>query len=308
MNMLISKGNTTSLLLIVFTFVILTSTITGCKKDFKKDESCENVLSDGYRTVVEGEATRAYILHIPSSYDSNTPTPLVINFHGFGGCASGFAENVNNLNGIADNNNFLVAYPQGIVRTKEGAEWDPGDNGIENINDNDVYFTEQIIAAINTELNVDLTRVYATGYSNGGMMAYGLACTKGDVIAAVGIMSGTMLEDVCDTDEFTSIIHFHGEGDDVLPYNGNQHFQSIPDIVTFWLNHNSIPVSSRVTTQLNGGDVVRDEYTGGDENTAFVQYLIDGSGKSGGHVWFYEDIDGTDPNQILWDFLSDYSL
>lgn len=313
MNYIFFKGSYLSLLFAAFTMLTLSSVMTGCKKDFKpKDEACTNSEHDGYRTVVNGTSTREYVLYVPSNYDSNTATPLIINFHGFGGCAASFEENVGEINGlnrVADNNNFLVAYPQGIVRAKEGAEWDPGDNGSADINDNDVFFTEQLIAAIDGEFNVDLTRVYATGYSNGGMMAYGLACNRGDVIAAVGIMSGTMLSDNCAMDEYTSIIHFHGSGDDVLPYNGNQDFESIPNVVNFWINHNNIPASSLVSTQLNGGDVTREEYIGGDENTGVVLYLVDSEfGKDGGHVWFSEDIDGDSPNQILWEFLSNYTL
>jgi polyhydroxybutyrate depolymerase len=202
-----------------------------------------------------------------------------------------------------------VAYPQGVVREKGAAEWDPGDNGSRNIKENDVYFAEQLISDISNEYNVDLSRVYATGYSNGGMMAYGLACSKGNRIAAAGIMSGIMLQGTCDVNEYTSIIHFHGIADDALPYDGNQDFQPVSDVIDFWLNHNNIPTSSLVTTELNGGDVVRDEYTGGNESTSVVLYTINSEhDKPGGHVWFSDDIGGTNPNQILWDFLSNYSL
>ena len=43
---------------------------------------------------------------------------------------------------------------------------------------------------ISSKYNVDIERVYAVGYSNGGMMAYGLANYKSDLIAAVGSVSG----------------------------------------------------------------------------------------------------------------------
>lgn len=304
--------------------LILSAVLTGCNSDEvepqhndgivaqDKDGVCDNSAQDGYRTIVQGTATREYILYAPASYDCNTPTPLVINFHGFGGSASEYSEVIGdsyNFDSLADDSNFLVVYPQAVMREKEGVYWDPGDDGSENINENDVYFTEQLISDINKEYNVDSSRVYATGYSNGGMMAYGLACSRGDLIAAAGIMSGIMLQGTCDVNEYTSIIHFHGIADDALPYGGNQNFQSVSDVVDFWLNHNDIPASSLVTTELNGGDVVRDEYTGGNENTSVVLYTVNSEyDKPGGHVWFTDDIDGTSPNQILWGFLSSYSL
>lgn len=278
-----------------------------------KDENCNNTSASNFQTITVDSETREYILHVPTSYDSNTPTPLVINFHGFGGCATDFATEVGSgaigLNVVADNNNFIVAYPQGVVRTKDSPEWDPGDNGVQNIKDNDVYFTEQLVNEISNNYNIDALRVYATGYSNGGMMAYGLACTKSDIIAAVGIMSGIMLEGTCDMNEYTSVIHFHGADDEVLPLAGNQDFQPVSDVVDFWLNHNNISTSSIETADLNNGEVIRDTYTGGNGNTSFILYTINRENdKPGGHVWFTGDIDGMSANQLLWNFLSSFRL
>lgn len=85
--------------------------------------------------------------------------------------------------------------------------------------------------------------------------------------------------------------------------------QSVSEVMNFWLNHNSIPASNLVTTELNDGAVVRGSYTGGNENTSVVLYTVrEENGKAGGHVWFSDDIDGKSPNQILWDFLATYNL
>jgi len=277
------------------------------------DANCDNSEIVGFNTLVEGTDSREYILHIPSTYNSDNSTPLLLNFHGFGDCASNFSKNVggeeSRLNEIADANNFIVAYPQGIERTKGDPEWDPGDNGMQNIRENDVYFAEQLISKISSDYNVDLTRVYAAGYSNGGMMAYGLACRKSTLIAAIGVMSGTMLDDTCAPNEYTSAIVFHGIADDVLPYDGNQDYSSTSDDVDFWLDHNGIPETSLVSTELNSGDVIRDVYTGGNEETSVELYTVhEEYGKEGGHVWFTDNIEGNSPNQILWDFLSAFSL
>lgn len=290
--------------------------LTGCSPDDKdeanKDNECNNTAHEGFKTLEQGAETRAYILHVPAAYDENVSTPLVINFHGFGGCAADFAMEVGDLyelNALADTANFLVAYPQGVIRSKGSPEWDPGDNGSQNIHDNDVYFVSQLIAEISKEYNVALNRVYATGYSNGGMMAYGLACTQAEQVAAVGIMSGIMLPETCEPGGYTSIIHFHGIDDGVLPYDGNQDYQSVPDVIDFWLSHNNIPASRLVTSELNGADVVRDIYSGGNDSTSVVLYTINREfEKEAGHVWFSDDIEGKSPNQILWDFLSSFSL
>ena len=281
--------------------------------DDKDDKpECSNSTHDGYRTVVSGAASREYILHVPASYDGTTPIPLVINFHGFGGCAEDYAETIgelHGLNGTAEKENFLVAYPQAALREKGDVYWEPGDHGGEDILANDVFFTRQLIADIKEELNVDLSRVYATGYSNGGMMAYDLACSARDSIAAAGIMSGIMLSDGCGQPGFTSIIHFHGIADDVIPHDGSGDFPSVASVVGIWLDHNNIPASSLVTTEFDGGNVIRDVYTGGSEDTSFELYTVYiEHEKDGGHVWFSGDIGGASPNQILWGFLSAHSL
>ena len=262
---------------------------------------CDNAAAAGYTTLEHGGVTREYVLYVPDSYASDTPLPLVISFHGNGGCATEFNDD---LSSTAEANGFIVAYPRGVVRGKDAAEWNPANSGTENINENDVFFTEQLISAISADYSIDTTRVYAVGYSNGGMMSYGLACERGDLIAAVGIMSGVMLTATCDTEEKTSVIHFHGTGDNALPLDGSGDFPSVDSGISFWVNHNNIDPGSLERTELNGGDVTRDVYSGGDEDSAVVLYTI----TNGGHVWFSAEIGGLAPNQILWDFLSAYDV
>ena len=281
---------------------------------FGQKESCtdQNSSHPMYRTIEQRldqeTVTREYILYVPANYDHNIATPLVIIYHGFGECASGYSETIGSYYGLdvlADSENFIVAYPQGAFREKGAQYWEPGDNGEQDIRVNDVYFSEQLISDISSTFNINLSRVYAAGYSNGGMMAYSLACSRGDLFAAIGIMSGTMLDESCNINQNTPIIIFHGIGDDILPYEGNQNYQSVSEVVNFWLNHNNIPSASLVTTELNGGTVVRDEYSGGNDNTCLTLYSVyEEYGKAGGHVWFSDEINGSSPNQILWDFLS----
>jgi polyhydroxybutyrate depolymerase len=93
--------------------------VTGCASGKGADSAqCNNAAQDGYRTIVGDSVMREYILHVPSSYDSNTKTPLILNFHGNGGCASYFPGETSDVNSIADSNNFIVAYPQGLSRAK----------------------------------------------------------------------------------------------------------------------------------------------------------------------------------------------
>ncbi|MEC9091505.1 MAG: PHB depolymerase family esterase [Planctomycetota bacterium] len=287
------------------------------KKNWGKSDAqksgCKNSSQKGYHAIIDKGQQREYLLHVPKSYDRNQAHPLVINFHGFGDCASEYANNIGatlQFNSTANKNNFLVAYPQAAFREKGARYWEPGDNGTQNILTNDVYFTKQLIADIKKRYNINLSRVYAVGYSNGGMMAYDLACSKKTFIAAIGLMSGTMLgKPSPDIKSQTPVIHFHGIQDEVLPYQGNEHYQSVPSLVDSWRQHHSIPRSSGQRKTHNRGNVISESYLAPNHQTAIVLYTIKSEHeKPGGHVWFSDDIEGVHPNQIMWDFLSRYSL
>lgn len=277
-------------------------------------ESClQNLDHPGYKSISQISSsdtiTREYILHIPTNYNIENASPLIINLHGFGDCASDFSKDVGNLynfNELANQENILVAYPQAAYRPiKDDTYWEPGDNGISNIYENDVYFFEQLIAKIDSEFNIDLDKVFAIGYSNGGMMAYSLACNRDELFSGIGIMSGVMLEEDCTLGSPVPIIKFHGIADEVLPYNGNAWYQSVAEVVNFWLAENNIPQTSLMTTELNEGKVVKDEYLGDDAGSCVQLYTIHEEwDKPGGHVWFSEEINGSTPNEIIWNFFS----
>mgnify|MGYP001157098446 FL=1 len=302
----------------LYLLTILFFTLLSCgdensdSNDVDPVEEVQIELGKTNQTIEHNGITRTYVQYVPNSYNHENPTPLVINFHGNGGDAQAYADSTGDFyefHNVSESGKFIVVYPQGVIRVKGAAEWDPGDNSSTNINDNDLFFTEKLIEDIDETYNIDLTKVYAVGFSNGGMMAYGLACKRPTKIAAIGIMSGIMLpDDSCNSSEYTSVIHFHGTYDTDVPYNGELDFDSVPYVVNFWLNHNSIPQSSETITQLNGGVGTKTEYTGGNGNTDFTLYKIDEEyGKEGGHVWFGDAINGKIPGQIMWDFLSNYT-
>ena len=280
----------------------------------RSDSTCAiNCEDPGYRLmtqVIDGETiTREYIIHVPSGYQEGDNLPLVIVYHGFGGCAYYMADETGGLNDLADEENFFVAYPQAAYRpAKEDTYWEPGFNGGESIYLDDIFFSEQLIEHIDEEFSLDLSRVYAAGYSNGGMLTYSLACLRGDLLAGVCIMSGALLDgmDSCDPTQPVPMIIFHGTGDFELPYNGNQYYSSVPDVVSLWLDHFQIPTSTLSSTELNGGNVVHDSYHGGTNNTGLSFYtVVEEFGFPGDHVWFSQGMDGVSPNRIMWEFFTD---
>ena len=287
--------------------VPLSQSVSAVVSDSTCTINCED---PGYRVMtqmVDGETiTREYIIHVPSGYEEADNLPLVIVFHGFGGCAYYMAEETSGLNDLADEEGFFVAYPQAAYRpAKEDVYWEPGFNGGESIYEDDVFFTEQLIGHIDEEFSIDLSNVYASGYSNGGMLVYSLACLRGDLFSGVCIMSGALLDDMdsCDASQPVPMIIFHGVGDYVLPYDGDEYYASVADVVGLWVNHFQIPSASLTTAELNGGDVLHDHYEGGTNNTCLSLYtVVEEGGAPGGHVWFSQEMDGISPNGIMWEF------
>lgn len=274
--------------------------------------SClQNQSHPNYHTIDQNVGTvtivREYILYIPEYYDVANASPLVINMHGFGDCAVDYSETIGEFygfNDLADQENYIVAYPQGAWRPeKEDHYWEPGDPGIDNIYENDVYFIEQLIEDISNTYIIDVDKIFACGYSNGGMMTYSLACNRSSLFAAVGIMSGAMLDGECMLDNPIPVIKFHGIGDYVLPYDGDQWYASVEETINLWLDFNNMTATSLVSSDLNDGDVVKNEYTG---NSCVTLYTINEEyDNPGGHVWFSEDIDGKSPSKIMWDFFNE---
>ncbi len=269
---------------------------------------CNNQNTVGYQRIEENGVRREYILY-PSTLESpDTPVALVINFHGYGDCAGAYAEDIGNfygLNNLADDEGFLIAYPQAMIREKGDPYWEPGDVGPD-IAINDVMFAQRLVSDVATKLQVQVEKTFAVGFSNGGMMAYDLACTAADVFDSVAIMSGVRLDGACDESISKSVLHFHGSDDSVIPLDGSGDFPSVYSSIDFWVEQNQIPEGSEISSVLNGGDVTLERHVGGREDTEVNLYVINTEfDKPAGHSWFSAPIEGRTPSQIIWEFFSD---
>ena len=127
---------------------------------------------------------REYLLYVPKSYDRARPTPLVISLHGGGLWAAAQME-MSQWNAVADEQGFLVVYPSGVGGRGPRA-WRAGAGAG---SAKDVRFIAELIDTLKASYNIDPTRIYADGLSNGGGMAFVLSCTLSDRIAAVGMVA-----------------------------------------------------------------------------------------------------------------------
>jgi len=194
------------------------------QKGAQADAEAEN---DAHFSIDYGGLTRKYNVHLPSDYNANTPMPAVIFLHGGGGSMRGaYWEGMNHS---ADKLGFILVIPDGTGRIADRyLVWNAGQRGdsaccgyaVKN-NIDDVGFISAMIDQLKAKFNVDSSRIYATGISNGGSMSYRLACELSGKIAAVATVAG-WTEDRCSPSRPVAVMHVHGTGDLMSPYNGGQ--------------------------------------------------------------------------------------
>lgn len=169
------------------------------------------------RTIQVGGLNRSYILRVPGSYDGTTPVPLLLDFHALLTSASYQRNNSGTLD-VAEAEGFIVAYPQGIDNA-----WNIGPCCTRSRTVDDIGFARAIVEQVKAEACVDEKRVYATGYSNGGGMAYTLACKAADVFAAVAPAAFDLIEEVsCTPSRPVSVFSARGRLDSIVPYEGGR--------------------------------------------------------------------------------------
>lgn len=109
------------------------------------------------------------------------------------------------------------------IRRGVGNSWNVvegaiGDASVENVDE--TAFVRQMLADPGTIATVDPDRIYTAGFSQGGMMAYTLACEMSDTLAAIGSVAGMLSYSPCQPEEAVSVIHVHGLADGLVPYAG----------------------------------------------------------------------------------------
>ena len=290
-------------------FTILLTILSSCKKNDVNDNSEECYSNTNARTMVHDGINREYVLYIPSSYNGTSAVPLMLVFHGFGGTASEFMngsmDGNSDMRPLAESDTFILVYPQGSC-SDGSSHWNPCPTGGDNKSTaDDVGFVESMISEISSEYNVNMERIYAAGYSNGGMMAYGLANYKSDLIAAVASVSGSMLDCPGPTSHPMPIVHLHGTSDDVIPYNGSSDWSSAESTLDYWINFNNTTTNPTVSTDNSGGMTIEHyEYSQGDSSVSVEHYKYIG----GEHVWFSSNFQGQNTSELVWNFVSRYDI
>ena len=259
---------------------------------------------------------RKYLLYVPPTYDPSNPVPLVITIHGFAQW-SAHQMQITHWNDLADEEGFIAIYPAGTrfplrwrVHGEAGTSLDPA---------RDITFLSDLIVKLQAEYNIDPSRIYVNGLSNGGAMSFLLSCHLSDRIAAFASVAGAYLIpwQECPSARPVPAMIFHGIADPIVPYQGGgMHrysdvpFPAIPDWVATLASRNGCEAAPvEIPAE---GEVCGIRYTGCAADVIF--YTVTG----GGHTWpggdpipewlashTTTDIDAT---RAIWEFFRSHPL
>ena len=273
---------------------------------------------DYENVVMLGDVERRYLVHVPPSYDKVQALPLVLFFHGGGGNMN-HSSRVYGLKEKANKEGFIIAFTNGDSRLPKDkfATWNAG-NCCAYARDakiDDVGYTKGVLQDIESKFAIDTNRVFATGMSNGGMMAHRLACEMADTFRAVASVTGTDGTLSCTPARPISVLHIHAKDDTHVLFDGGAgqdafrdldkvtDFVSVSDTIDRWVTRNQLDSTPNRVLEVTGAYC--DLYTSSQNSTQVKLCVTD----TGGHSWPGGiAIRGKEPsralnaNDVIWDF------
>ena len=178
----------------------------GCERPPEPGAWSDTVMHDGIN--------RAYDLVVPETSPGEA-MPVVLSFHGFS-LSSEDQALITGLVSHARADGFVAVFPRG----SDLHGMTPPYFNIETIDDpylaDDVGFTTEILDRLEADLCIDRSRIFVSGFSNGGMFAATLGCALNDRVAAVASVAGVHLLPDCPGRPMPIIV-IHGSADDIVP-------------------------------------------------------------------------------------------
>ncbi len=253
--------------------------------------------------------TRTFLVHLPPSYGTQFQ-PVVINYHGYDNTAQRAAQ-YTNMGAEADKAGFILVFPQAV---DSPPSWDAGIGHLGPTGDaDDVQFTRDLISYMENNYCVDTHRIYVTGYSEGGGMAYRLACELSPQIAAFATVEGAFyhVPGGCNPSRPVPFLEIHGQADQLAPYDGNPGvgMASVQTMLNLWLGIDQCQSSNKVIFQK--ADVTGFEWPNCTAGTVVEHYRI----SDGGHTWPGSSPQPSlgftthtiDANVVIWNFFKQFT-
>ncbi|MBC8181307.1 T9SS type A sorting domain-containing protein [candidate division KSB1 bacterium] len=240
---------------------------------------------------------RTYLVYDPSPNSGGRP--LVIGLHCHSGTAQGLLTYTDLLQ-KAQKENFIGVFPNGLFHPI-GTAWNVGSSFEQFTRGTaDVGFISALIDTMIKNYDVDTSRVYATGHSNGSMMSYRLAAELSHRIAAIGCVAAPMLYEFADPEFSVPIIHFHGLSDTTAPYEGKvkSHvtFPHMDSTLTTWRKINDCSSTPEIIMDENG--ILGKKWPSSDGKGDIVLFTIE----TCMHDWPVYEKYGIGATDAIWDY------
>ncbi|MFW5739055.1 MAG: alpha/beta hydrolase family esterase [Myxococcota bacterium] len=177
---------------------------------------------DNAATLVE---QRPYALVDPPGAPKDQALPLVLYLHGYGDTGRSFARSLG-VSQLAAKHRFVAAVPDGTPDSKGRRFWNATE-GCCNFEDrpvDDVRYLTAVIDDAIAKRNIDRSRVFVVGFSNGGFMAHRLGCELGERLAGIVSMAGAGPSNpsTCQPEGTLAVLQIHGDADRAVPYQGGR--------------------------------------------------------------------------------------
>jgi polyhydroxybutyrate depolymerase len=222
-------------------------------------------------------------LKTPPTLTEGKEYPLVVVLHGF--TATGFVQYAYfNASALVNSDRALVIAPDGIANSQGQQFWnaDPACCDFGRQNPDDVAYIGGLIDDILADWPIDKNQVYIIGHSNGGYMAYRMACERADVIAGIGSLAGNAATtaSMCQPSKPVSVLHMHGTLDDTVPFNGSP--GAVYDVAQ-WATHDGCGTTRTATvtldldTQVTGSETRGETTSGCPSGVAVDLWTMEGS-------------------------------
>jgi polyhydroxybutyrate depolymerase len=278
---------------------------------------------------------RSYIVHVPPQATSANALPVILNFHG-GGSNAEQQERYSGMDATADRDGFIAAYPNGTGRGTWALTWNAGGCCLyaERNKIDDVGFTKAMLDDLASRVHFDRARVYATGISNGGMMAFRLGVEAPDRIAAIAPVEGALMVETSGPGRPMPLMMFNSIDDRFVPYAGrvgligrishSTRYPSVPSVddeLQRWRKFDDCPAAPQIGPTLNGAldspdagnSATRYEWGPCGDGSRIVLWKLAGSG----HVWpgtlhslslLGRSTRVIDANDQMWQFFRGFSV
>ncbi|MEO1367136.1 MAG: PHB depolymerase family esterase, partial [Acidobacteriota bacterium] len=145
--------------------------------------------ADAQTFTQESNFGRTYWLYVPSGYQAGADLPLIVMLHGCTQNGNGFATSTG-MNAVAEQDNFLVAYPQQPSSANSSQCWNWFEPAHQSRGSGEPASIAGVVADIEGSYSVDGDRVFVAGFSAGAAMSVILGATYPDVFQAIGVHSG----------------------------------------------------------------------------------------------------------------------